>query len=58
MDRAERRRIARQMGRKRSGSKKGRRDAIRTPPATETFEHLRAAGFVPARPRIILPGEK
>jgi hypothetical protein len=46
------------MGRKRAGSKKGRREAIRTPPHEETFEHLRHAGFVPARPRIILPGQK
>lgn len=56
--RAERRRIARELGVRRAAKKKGRRDAVRkVEPPEQPYQHLIAAGFEPVRPRIILPGE-
>ncbi len=60
MNRAERRRIQRAMGRKRADGKKGRRPSTRVPAsepelAPQPFEHLARAGFVVARAELDLP---
>ncbi|HYT30554.1 MAG TPA: hypothetical protein VEN82_07235 [Actinomycetota bacterium] len=55
MGRAERRRTERAAGRRRAGGKRGRRRAA---PPVDPTPTLRARGFVLARPRIVLSGEK
>ncbi len=58
MNRADRRRAAREAGRKRAPGKKGRRPARRGGIQAEpTFDALRAAGVVLASPRLIVPGQ-
>lgn len=56
MNRAERRRIAREAGYRRAQAKKGRRPSLRQPrPAAGVFEALERAGFVIARPKLEVP---
>jgi hypothetical protein len=57
MSRAERRRIARELGYKRSSGKKGRRSGHRASaaPAEARFAELERHGFVVARPKLQVP---
>jgi len=59
MSRAEKRRAARTAGYRRSPRKSGRRGAVRAPRAEQgpVLPALEAAGFVLARPRILVPGK-
>ncbi len=58
VDRATRRRIARELGYRRAAGKKGRRRAWRTPVGEERtprYRALEAAGFEVAIPKIAIP---
>jgi hypothetical protein len=58
--RAKRRRDARQLGRRRADGKHGRRDPVRAPAGiadVQALTRLAGAGFVIARPRLVLPGD-
>lgn len=68
MNRAQRRRLERDLGRKRSDKKRGRRGSIRAPLAPgvsgtwrppkqpDDFEALHKSGFVVMQPEIVRPG--
>jgi hypothetical protein len=60
MNRAEKRRAQRASGYRRAKGKSGRRAAIRTPQPQEAprLDALAAKGFVVAKPKLHLPGDK